>query len=206
MKKNSNKTIIIFFITVGTFLGLYNTLVINDESRVGLDPSSFQKRLDEILGQTLEGRRPASEITALKNLEPQMTDLGGEVKNKTVLEVGDTETEPSVDSITLNTVEGLNLKLFEIHVKHDPYEIQSENVSGHILVQNGVITNLSVTFQDGESLNLENLALSANRFQYQYAGEVFNGMFYNPEENQYVLNFTTGPYKSYQFIFKKEQI
>jgi hypothetical protein len=204
LKKKSSKTIIIFFITLGTSLGLYNSVLINDESSVGLDQTSFHKRLDEILGRTIEGRRPASEITILKNRAPMMGSQPVVVENKNGLEVEEIKMSPSIYSVPPNTGEGLSLKLFEIHIKQDPYEIQTENVSGHILVKNGVITNFSATFQDGETLNLENLELSASRFQYQYAGEVFDGIFYHSNENQYALNFTSGPFKNYQLIFKKE--
>ncbi len=203
MKKNSSKTFILCLITIGTSLGLYNSLVINDESIVGIENISFNKRLDEILGRSVEGRTPASEVTTLRNPARELISHDVIIEKK-IIETEKTNPEPLIETVPPNIIDSLNLKLFQIISKQDPQELITENIQGNIVVQNGVIESLTVTFQDGESLNLESLSLNANRFEYNYGGEVFYGMFYHTDEHHYIVKFTNGPFGNYQLIFKKE--
>ena len=204
MKKKSARSTFFYLGSIAAAFGLYNSLVINSDSSLNLNGEFANKRLDEILGRITQGRQPASEATALTPIS--VKGVGLELKKEEVktlnVEVSKDEAPPEL--LPANIVENLQLKLSEIQ-KLDTNENQTEQVQGHLNSKDGVIENLSVTFDDGETLGLENLPLSANRFIYQHNGETYHGMFFQIEVDTYMVRFTDGPFRLNQLVFKKLQ-
>jgi hypothetical protein len=204
LKKKSARSTFFYLGSIAAAFGLYNSLVINSDSSLNLNGEFANKRLDEILGRITQGRQPASEVTALTPIS--VKGVGLEIKKEEVktlnAEVPKDEAPPEL--LPANIVENLQLKLSEIQ-KLDTNENQTEQVQGYLNSKDGVIENLSVTFDDGETLGLENLPLSANRFIYQHNGETYHGMFFQIETDTYMVRFTDGPFRLNQLVFKKSQ-
>ncbi len=204
MKKKSARSTFFYLGSLAAAFGLYNSLVINSDSSLNLNGEFANKRLDEILGRITQGRQPASEATALTPIPIKGVGVGLEINKEEVktLNVETPKDEAPPELLPANIVENLQLKLIEIQ-KLDTNENQTEQVQGHLNSKDGVIENLSVTFDDGETLGLENLPLSANRFIYQYNGETYYGMFFQIEGDTYMVRFTDGPFRLKQLVFKK---
>lgn len=182
-------------------IGLYNSVVINGESSLSFSRTAFQKRLDEIFGKIVSGRQPASVKSPLihTEVEPKNKNI---VKQEIIAEHVNSQEKPEL--VPPNIVENLSLRLAQIRTKEAPQGTYTENISGSAQLENGVIGNLAITTHEGENIFLENLPLSANRFEYAHESETYYGMFFESDNEQYMVSFTTGPYKNYQLIFSKE--
>lgn len=202
--KGQNKKIA--FIALGFFaiVGAYNAVVINSDSHLSDNEMKFAKRLDEVLGVTVEGRKVAS-TTKWQKLTPSKV-LVEKAIEKAVNEAPVVAEAPAFEELTPAAAvkENLNLTLVEvINPKLWEKGLNNTQFSGAIATNEGVIETLDVALP-GASFSASFSEMTGNVFEYEMNGEAFSGMMYQVDQNAYMVTLTNGPLEGTRFRFSTE--
>lgn len=183
--------------------GTYNAVVINSESLLENSQTKFVKRLDEVYGITVEGRKIASNVQWKK-----LTPTKVATKSKTTIELNEAPkvTSAPVESIPVALVqEELSLSLVEvINPKKWEKGIAEGQFSGSLMANAGVIEELSVMLPGGESVLVSFSEMTGNVFAYELNGEEFSGMMYQVDQNAYMVTLTNGPLEGTRMRFSSQ--
>lgn len=204
MKLNKkNKTIALATLGLFVLVGCYNALVINSESHLTGSDAKFVKRLDEVYGVTVEGRKVAAENTWQKLSPSKITPV------KAVVAVAKTESAhvPTAAEVieTAAVQENLSLNLVEvINPKKWAQGLTNSQFSGNLASNEGVIESLSVSLPNGEGLTVSFSEMTGNVFEYEMNGENFSGMMYQVDQNAYMVTLTNGPLEGTRLRFSTE--
>lgn len=199
MKAQNKK---IAFITLGliALVGAYNAVVINSDSHLSGSEVKFAKRLDEVLGVTVEGRKVASEVkwtklaSPKKMVEKTIAKVTAPVAVPTeapALEVSEAAVK---ENLTLTLVEVINPKLWA-------NGLNASQFSGSIATNEGVIENLEVALPEGASFSANFSEMTGNVFEYEMNGQNLSGMMYQVDQNAYMVTLTNGPLEGTRFRF-----
>ena len=201
-----NKTIALATFGLLVLIGTYNAVVINSDSHLTGYEVKFVKRLDEVFGVTVAGRKLATETTWHKlspsKLMPQ--------KVEAAIEVAKTETNTAVptaeDLIHEAAVqEELSLSLVEvINPKKYQKGLQNNQFNGSLASNNGVIESLSVSLPNGEGMSVSFSEMTGNVFEYDLNGEIYTGMMYQVDQKAYMVTLTNGPLEGTRMRFSTE--
>ena len=202
---NKNKTIA--FITLGlvVLVGAYNAVVINSGSHLTGSEVKFSKRLDEVLGVTIEGRKVASETkwqklaAPTKMVEKTIAKVTAPVAVSAPIEAPKfVEPEAAVkETLSLSLVEVINPKLWANGLNNTQF-------AGSIATNEGVIENLEVNLPEGASFSANFSEMTGNVFEYEMNGQNFSGMMYQVDQNAYMVTLTNGPLEGTRFRFAAE--
>lgn len=186
----------IAFTVLGLFvaLGSYNALVINSESHLTHSQVKFVKRLDEINGVVIEGRKVAT-VTKWQKLAPVPQAAPAVVVATTPTSASVIEPAPAVqEELTLSLVEVINPKKWQ-------QGLSQTHFSGSLSTNNGVIEDLSVSLPDGEGVTVSFSEMTGNVFEYTLAGELYSGMMYQVDQNSFMVTLTNGPLEGTRLRF-----
>lgn len=188
MKTNKKKLIILSTALVFTFIGLYNAVVINTESKISSDVN-FIKRLDESYGIVKQGRKIAttSEWQKLRKDSP-LTTASKQSAVQESLTVTQDEPIPKAES--------LDLKLVEV-IKNG---VPADHFNGSLTSNNGIVEALEIELPN-ESLSISYSELSGNVFEYEQNGELCSGMLYQVDERSYIVTLINGPLEGTRLRF-----
>lgn len=207
MKLNKkNKTIALATFGLFVLVGCYNALVINSESHLTGSDAKFVKRLDEVYGVTVEGRKIAAENTWQK-LAP--SKIAPSKASAAVVAAAKTESAPvptAAEVIESAVVqESLSLTLVEvINPKKWAQGLMNSQFSGNLASNEGVIESLSVSLPNGEGLTVSFSEMTGNVFEYTMNGENYSGMMYQVDQHAYMVTLTNGPLEGTRLRFSTE--
>ena len=195
----------LFFVVVG----IYNSVVINSKSEMTDSELRFVKRLDEVYGVTVPGRKVATASDWQKiSTKPEVSVSKNESEVSVVQkinppEISESVTENPQDSAVL---EELNLSLVEvINPKKWQNGLNNSQFNGSLLTNNGVIEGLNVSLPNGEGLSVSFSELTGNVFEYDIDGELFSGMMYQVDQSAYMVTLTNGPLEGTRLRFSAVQ-
>lgn len=181
------------FALVGLFVlaGCYNAVVINSESHITSAEVKFLKRLDEVYGVTISGRKVAGHWQKL-NRPVIPSKIPTQIENKIA---ASSVTAPAVDLAPAESVqEELNLSLVEVsNSKKWQNGLTANQFNGSLATNNGVIESLSVSLPNNEVLSVAFSELTGNVFEYDFNGEIYSGMMYQVDQHSYMVTLTNGP-------------
>jgi hypothetical protein len=167
----------------------------------GKDPNF--KRLDEVYGRLILGRKIASVETSLsqkKSSTPEVT--------KPFIKVNPIQLPDLIDPISPASpsfvMEDLNFKLSGISTLQSEFNLPIEQITGQLVCKNGAIESFQANLPNGEQFSFENSEITDNVFQYQYKGETLKGMIYIVSENTYMISLSDGPWAGTRYTFEKE--
>lgn len=191
-----------FFVIVGT----YNAVVINSESSISGNDIKFVKRLDEMYGVTVPGRVVAASISWQK-----VKSAGTKREIPVVQTVSRSYSAPSAPEVQPEEIsqaavqEELNLNLIEV-INQKKYQagLKSDQFSGSLITNNGVIESLTVSLPNGEGVSVMFSEMSGNVFEYDHDGEKYAGMMYQVDQNAYKVTFSNGPLEGTHLRFAAE--
>lgn len=188
--------------------GTYNAVVINSDSSISSNDIRFVKRLDEVYGVVTPGRMVAASTTIKKlKKEDFKADPIVQVVRKldsapAIAKADAPKEEPAVVAAAVQ--EELELNLMEvINPKKWPQGLQSNQFTGNLSTNGGVIESLSVSLPNGEGISVEFSEMSGNVFEYDYDGDVFSGMLYQVDQNSYMVTLTNGPMEGTRLRFSR---
>ncbi|MCM2350224.1 MAG: hypothetical protein NDI69_09385 [Bacteriovoracaceae bacterium] len=184
------------FTVLGLFvaLGSYNALVINSESYLADSQIKFVKRLDEMNGVVIEGRKVAT-VTKWQKLAPVTQIAPAVAVTATPSSAPVIEPAPAVQQeLTLSLVEVINPKKWQ-------QGLSNTHFSGSLSTNNGVIEDLSVSLPDGEGVTVYFSEMTGNVFEYTLEGELYSGMMYQVDQNSFMVTLTNGPLEGTRLRF-----
>ena len=172
----NNKSKITAFSLIGLFLltGVYNAFIINSDSDLSTAGVRFIKRLDEIYGVTVAGRKVASTEEPLRLFNPK----------KAVYSTSLSQTNVSEEEFYSNS---------EIETEENFTQEDSTQFNGTLVSTNGVIDNISFQLPDGQDISVAASEISGNLFKYELNNEVYSGLIIQVDESSYSITFTDGP-------------
>jgi hypothetical protein len=206
MNIKANK--LIAFAIVGLFVltGTYNAVVINSKSHISGSEVKFVKRLDEIYGVTVSGRKLASSVT-WKKVDP----FAVFVEQKSIVSFISpsapkaSEEAPESPREVAAVQEELSLNLVEVVNPNKWHNgLVATSFSGSLATNNGVIENLSVSLPNDEGISVSFLEMTGNVFEYDFNGELCSGMMYQVDKNTYVVTLTNGPLEGTRLRFSSQ--
>ena len=198
MKKNHNKNIATFALSLLALVGTYNALMINSNSLLSAQDAKNFKRLDEVYGIVKEGRTPAVtsnwKVVSKTAIKASPVALINKVESS-VSTSSEFEAEAAiVESLDLKLVEVINPKKWEAGVK-------ASDFNGTIATSNGIIESLKANLPEGMAIDISFSELTGNTFQYDLNGDVFAGMMYQVDQNSYMITLTNGPLEGTRMRF-----
>ena len=200
MKKNQNKYIAIFALSLMAVIGTYNALMINSESFLsGSDTKKF-KRLDEVYGIVKTGRSLAVDSQWIK-----IPTISKETKAapKTIIASTNSSTTNTVTEAAIN--ESLNLKLIEVmNPKKWQNGIKESEFNGSIATNNGVIESLNASLPEEMKIEISFSEMTGNTFEYDLNGQIYSGLMYQVDQNSYMITLTNGPLEGTRLRFAGE--
>jgi hypothetical protein len=186
--KNKNKTVA--FIVLGLFVltGTWNAVVINSESDISSE-AKFVKRLDEVYGHTTKGREVAASVTWQKLAPVQEVS-----KSATPTKAQESVSTPEAFIPEASVKEELTLSLVEV-INPAKWQngLPSNQFTGSLFTNNGLIENLTVSLPDGAGVSVSFSEMAGNVFEYDLNGELYSGMMYQVDRNSYMVTLTNGP-------------
>lgn len=198
-----NKFMALSLATLFIATGTYNAVVINSDSNLNEKEARFVKRLDEMYGVTIEGRKIAT-ATNWEKLGP--AKIVKAVQKEEVPVVVEAE-RPEPDAVEQSSFiqDQLTLSLVEVI---NPIKWQKgvspQSFSGSLLANSGVIEELTVSLPDGEGVSVSFTEMSGNVFNYDLNGESFSGMMYQVDQHSYMVTFTNGPLEGTRLRFSSQ--
>lgn len=182
--------------------GTYNAIVINSHSSLNDGHARFVKRLDEVNGVVIEGRKVASSVKWQK-LNPAKVSI---TSKKVISDKIVTETSAPVESIPAALVqEELSLSLVEVmNGKKWQNGLGTSDFSGSLQANAGVIEELHVSLPNGEGISVSFSEMTGNVFDYEMNGEKFSGMMYQVDQHAYMITLTNGPLEGTRMRFSSE--
>jgi hypothetical protein len=211
--KNSKKRLATFALAalfVGT--GTYNAVVINSDSVLSSADVKFVKRLDEIYGVTIPGRKVAA-TTTWKKISPtlnvqktfavtpsvrSLVSAPSQVPAPSESAGPETQPEAAVqEELNLSLVEVINPKKWEKGLTNTQF-------SGSLSTNSGVIESLSVSLPNGEGVSVSFSEMTGNVFEYDLSGELYSGMMYQVDQNAYMVTLTNGPLEGTRLRFSAQ--
>lgn len=198
-----NKFMALSLATLFIATGTYNAVVINSDSNLNEKETRFVKRLDEMYGVTIEGRKIAT-ATTWEKLEPaKVAKPVAKVETPAVVETVKPATSLAEQSSFIK--EQLTLSLVEvINPKKWQKGVSPESFSGSLMANSGVIEELTVSLPDGEGVSVSFSEMSGNVFDYDLNGESFSGMMYQVDQHSYMVTFTNGPLEGTRLRFSSQ--
>jgi hypothetical protein len=204
--KNKNKHKQVAITLGGLFLltGFYNALVINSESHVS--EVKYLKRLDEVYGVTVHGRRVAGSAHWQKLTRSQIIAKAAPVMDTTVEDKVSMKTAPIEESNTaIDEQEELSLSLVEVsNAKKWQNGLTAAQFSGSLEAKNGVIEGLSISLPNDYGISVAFTELTGNVFEYDLNGEIFSGMMYQVDQSAYMITLTNGPLEGTRLRFSSQ--
>lgn len=194
--QNRKKHITALAVFVLMLVGTYNALVINTHSDITSGEIRFVKRLDESYGVVTPGRIIANSV-AWKKLPalPQLT-------KKTIKKYDSRNSKIQEESAPASILEELELSLVDVdNSKKWKKRLTPADFSGSLSTKDGIIETLSVSLPNGEGINVSFTEMSGNVFEYDYNGELYSGLFYQIDENTYMVTLSNGPLESTRLRF-----
>lgn len=185
------------FVSVGT----YNSIVVNSDSFMDSEGSRFVKRLDEMNGVVVIGRKLAHQGNWVKvtdnalpvHINTQVTSIVH--SNNSASTEAQPEFKPAIsEDMNLNVVEIFNAKKF-------PQPLKSGEFSGSLSTKEGILENLDVKLPNGESIQISGAEMSGNVFEYDQDGSVYSGMIYEITKNSFMVTLTNGPFEGTRMKF-----
>jgi ribosomal protein L35 len=105
-----------------------------------------------------------------------------------------------------NITESLNLNLSELYNSSKFKRVlRADEVEGNLIASEGTIESLEVAFPDGEVIEISMSKLNGSMFNYRYDGEIYSGLFYQIQNNSYMITLSNGPFKGTRMKFEKEK-
>lgn len=200
-----NKTIALATLGLLVLVGTYNAVVINSDSHLSGSEVKFVKRLDEVYGVTVAGRKLATETTWHKlspsKLMPQKIEAAVSVAKTESAPVPATEEmlhEAAVqEELSLSLVEVINPRKYQ-------KGLQNNQFNGSLASNNGVIESLSVSLPNGEGMSVSFSEMTGNVFEYDLNGEIYSGMMYQVDQRAYMVTLTNGPLEGTRLRFSTD--
>jgi hypothetical protein len=209
LKKNKKKLVILTVAGFFAVTGIYNSVVINSQSYLDSD-IKFVKRLDEVYGVTIPGRKIAT-TTTWKKLSRSQSNYAKSVKpifanpapSQSFSAASENGSQERVQEAVVQ--EELNLNLIEvINPKKWKDGLKPTDFSGSIATNNGVIESLSVSLPNSEGVSVSFSEMTGNVFEYDLNGELYSGMMYQVDQHAYMVTLTNGPLEGTQLRFTSE--
>lgn len=203
-----NKTIALATLGLFVLVGCYNAVVINSESHLNGSEAKFVKRLDEVYGVTIEGRKIAAEsnwqkLTPSKvmpqKVEAAVVAAASKTESNYVPTAAELVEEAAAvqDDLTLTLVEVINPKKYQQGLTNTQF-------SGSLASNNGVIESLAVSLPNGEGVSVSFSEMTGNVFEYDMNGEKYSGMMYQVDQHAYMVTLTNGPLEGTRLRFSTE--
>lgn len=187
--------------------GIYNSVVINSKSLLDTNVK-FVKRLDEVYGVTIPGRKVAATTTWKKIASAKTINDSSYSKNTEISYASESPSTPPApeeprqeaiiqEDLSLNLVEVINPKRWQNGLKQNEF-------TGSISTNNGIIESLSVSLPNDEGLSVSFSEMSGNVFEYDFNGELYSGMMYQVDQSAYIVTLTNGPLEGTQLRFSSQ--
>lgn len=207
MKGNKIKLMGFTFCGLFVLTGIYNSVVINSKSLLDSDVK-FVKRLDEVYGVTIPGRKVAAATTWKKISSARINTAPNFPKKIEISNISDSAPVASSSSEVVQEAviqENLNLNLIEvINPKRWQNGLKQSEFTGSISTNNGVIESLSVSLPGDEGLSVSFSEMTGNVFEYDFNGELYSGMMYQVDQSAYIVTLTNGPLEGTQLRFSSQ--
>lgn len=195
------------FVAVGT----YNSVVVNADGFMDSHNVRFVKRLDEMNGVLKSGRQLANNGEWVKLRAPVKPRLAQAEKPKLTDEVAVSAAasgapaaiEPAPEGTAPAAIkESLSLELAEVfNAKKYPQGAKSDQFSGTLSANDGVIESISVSLPGNESFSVSFSELTGNVFEYEIDGQTLSGMMYQMDKTSYMVTLTNGPFEGTRLKF-----
>jgi hypothetical protein len=189
-------------VVLGAFLvaGFYNAFVMNADS--DLKGMNLVKRLDEVYGVTIEGRKVASEVKWEKiEKAPIAKTIVPGTFGASIVSEKVSDNNPEIAAIQ----EELTLNLIEVaHASKWKQGLSTAQFSGSLTANNGVIESLNVSLPEGMGISISFTEMIGNVFSYELNGEILSGMMYQIDTNSYMITLTNGPLEGARLRFGGE--
>lgn len=198
-----NKFMALSLATLFIATGTYNAVVINSDSYLNENETRFVKRLDEIYGVTIAGRKIAAasdwkKLGPAKIVKKEASIESPEAAAVVTPSSAPVEKAPLIqEQLTLSLVEVINPKKWQNGVN-------PQSFSGSLLANSGIIEELSASLPDGEGVSVSFSEMSGNVFEYDLNGEAFSGMMYQVDQHSYMVTFTNGPLEGTRLRFSSQ--
>ncbi len=198
MKKNTKNFALL---TLGVFVlvGTYNAVVFNSKSDLSDYEGKLVKRLDEVYGVTVKGRKIAA--STWKKIPDAPLKEVQTILTPTVAKESSPETAPALvpepaiqEELALSLVEVINPTKWK-------EGLSTKDFNGSLTTNSGVIENLIISLPDTERLSISFSELTGNVFEYDLNGSIYSGMMYQVDQNSYMITLTNGPLEGTRLRF-----
>jgi hypothetical protein len=205
MKLINKKKLTFSILGFVTLVGVYNAVVINSHSQVA--EGKFLKRLDEMTGETIQGRSTASvKWHKLDNPSVVKTRIESPKRLPRLQNIPEPVETPVQQEEKVSAIqEDVKMNLVEV-VNPTKYKqgVPSSQFSGNISVSNGVIDSLNVALPNAEGFSIAFSELTGNVFEYDYADGKYSAMMYQVDANSYMVTLSNGPLEGTRLRFAGE--
>jgi hypothetical protein len=197
MKRTKNNKKKVALATLGFFvlMGIYNSVVINSESHLSNSDAKLVKRLDEVYGVVVNGRKVAGTPSWKKlNTPDQIIVQKENVSTPQVIQPEVISTAAVKEELSLSLIEVINEKKWKDGLATNQF-------NGSLITNNGVIESLQVNLPQNQAVNVQFSEMTGNTFEYDLNGEIFTGLMYQVDSNAYMITLTSGPLEGTRLRF-----
>lgn len=205
-KKNNAKNFALITLGVFVLVGTYNAVVFNSKSDLSDYEGKLVKRLDEVYGVTTVGRKIAAsnwrKLPSLPVKNEQPTNA------PTIVQESRPEVAKAMEMVPEAAIkEELSLSLVEvINPTKWKQGLSSNEFSGSITTNAGVIENLVLSLPNTESMTVAFSEMTGNVFEYDLGGSSYSGMMYQVDQNSYMVTLTNGPLEGTRLRFSSADV
>ncbi len=207
MKKNQKRSVVFIAASFLAMVGTYNAVMINSNSSI-LGDFNGQKRLDEILGHVINGRAPAvtKQWSKINQIETKVAIQSTQTVN--LSPAPDNSFQPAIADEPQSAIQSeLNLKLVDVtNPAKWQTELKEKQFSGSIVSNHGIIESLTATLPEGVKIDIAFSELTGNTFEYDYNGEVYQGLMYQVDQGSFMVTLNDGPLEGTRLRFAGESV
>lgn len=187
-------------LTVITFIGTYNAIVLNTKSELSRTDLPVIKTLDEMYGTYTPGREVAArnwkKLDTKTLQETHTAEVRIQKEEKEVKEVKIAEAAIK-NSLRLQLVEVVNTKKWKTGLARTDF-------NGNLETNNGILDNFSVSLPSGDEISVAYIEMNGNVFNYDLDGEIYNAMIFQADQHSYVVSLSNGPLEGTRLRFRPE--
>lgn len=184
-------------LTILTFVGTYNAIVLNTKSQLSQSEVPVIKTLDEMYGNYIPGRDVAARNWKKLNTEVIKKTHTAEVRIQKD-NTGEIIAEAAIkNSLRLQLVEVVNPKKWKTAPTRADF-------SGNLATNNGILDDFSVSLPSGDEISVAYIEMNGNIFSYDLDGEVYNAMIFQADQHSYIVTLNNGPLEGTRMRFRPE--